>query len=159
LLRGSESLKGLETKLLLHARAAVVLPDNVLFEGGGGETIRRELLKRADTLKRSDPDDFVGCYFGKVAEASRRSSEGYDQRRDAAATLETLSSGLSRHNRIETERFKSFTYDDLMKRDKVNLDILWLKDEALEESANLPAPETIAADIAGDQRYYRVEDS
>ncbi|MGH9426900.1 MAG: hypothetical protein ACRD2L_11440 [Terriglobia bacterium] len=54
---------------------------------------------------------------------------------------------LSRHNRIETERFKSFTYDDLMKRDKVNLDIFWLKDEALEESANLPAPEIIAADL------------
>ena len=52
--------------------------------------------------------------------------------------------------RIETERFKSFTYDDLMKRDKVNLDIFWLKDEALEESANLPAPEIIAADIAAD---------
>jgi len=37
-----------------------------------------------------------------------------------------------------------------MKRDKVNLDIFWLKDEALEESANLPAPEIIAADIAAD---------
>ena len=56
----------------------------------------------------------------------------------------------SRHHRVETERFKSFTYDDLMKRDKVNLDIFWLKDEALEESANLPAPEIIAADIAAD---------
>ena len=56
----------------------------------------------------------------------------------------------SRHTRVETERFKSFTYDDLMKRDKVNLDIFWLKDEALEESANLPAPEIIAADIAAD---------
>jgi len=26
----------------------------------------------------------------------------------------------SRHNRVETERFKSFTYDELLKRDKVN---------------------------------------
>ena len=41
---------------------------------------------------------------------------------------------------METERFKSFTYDELTKRDKVNLDIFWLKDDALEESANLPAP-------------------
>ena len=40
----------------------------------------------------------------------------------------------------ETERFKSFTYDELTKRDKVNLDIFWLKDECLEESANLPDP-------------------
>jgi hypothetical protein len=56
----------------------------------------------------------------------------------------------SRHNRVETERFKSFTYEELTKRDKVNLDIFWLKDDALEESANLPAPEIIAADIAAD---------
>ncbi len=32
----------------MHGRAAVVVPDNVLFEGGAGETIRRELLKQAD---------------------------------------------------------------------------------------------------------------
>jgi type I restriction enzyme M protein len=178
-------LQHIFTILKQHGRAAVVLPDNVLFEGGAGETIRRELLKQADVhtllrlptgifyaqgvkanvlffdrkpaqekswtqklwiydlrtnmhftlkenpLKRSDLDDFVGCYFGKPSGAVS-AGEG------------------SRHNRIENERFKSFTYDDLMKRDKVNLDIFWLKDEALEESANLPAPEIIAADIAAD---------
>ncbi|HEY5895642.1 MAG TPA: hypothetical protein VIT91_20680 [Chthoniobacterales bacterium] len=32
----------------------------------------------------------------------------------------------------------------------MNLDIFWLKDEALEESGNLPAPEIIAADITAD---------
>src|SRR5215813_12129046 len=100
----------------------------------------------------SDLDDFVRCYFGqadaKVVERSRQTSEEADQRRDAAATLD--SSGLSRYNRVETERFKSFTYEELLKRDKVNLDIFWLKDEALEEGANLPAPEVIAADIAAD---------
>ncbi|MGO8927741.1 MAG: hypothetical protein ACLQU3_12725 [Limisphaerales bacterium] len=37
-----------------------------------------------------------------------------------------------------------------MKSDKVNLDIFWLKDEALEESANLPAPDIIAQEIADD---------
>ena len=42
------------------------------------------------------------------------------------------------------------TYADLQKRDKVNLDIFWLKDEALEESANLPAPDVIAQEIADD---------
>jgi hypothetical protein len=46
--------------------------------------------------------------------------------------------------------FKSFTYEELTKRDQVNLDIFWLKDESLEESANLPAPEIIAADITAD---------
>jgi type I restriction enzyme M protein len=54
------------------------------------------------------------------------------------------------NERKESERFKSFTYEELTKRDKVNLDIFWLKADALEESANLPAPEIIAADIAVD---------
>ena len=55
-----------------------------------------------------------------------------------------------RTSRKESERFKSFTYEELAKRDKVNLDIFWLKDESLEESANLPAPGVIAAEIAED---------
>ena len=188
------------TILKQHGRAAVVVPDNVLFEGGAGETIRRELLKQADvhtllrlptgifyaqgvkanvlffdrkpaqekpwtqklwiydlrtnlhftlkenTLKRSDLDDFVACYFGQ---SSSQSGSGVPplnpkaQSRDGSATL-------SRHNRVEAERFKSFTYEELLKRDKVNLDIFWLKDEALEESANLPAPGIIAQEITDD---------
>ncbi len=47
-------------------------------------------------------------------------------------------------------RFKSFAYEDLLKRDKINLDIFWLKDESLEDSANLPDPDVIAAEIAED---------
>jgi type I restriction enzyme M protein len=50
----------------------------------------------------------------------------------------------------ESERFKSFTYEDLLKRDKLNLDIFWLKDESLEDSANLPDPDVIAAEIVED---------
>ncbi len=52
------------------------------------------------------------------------------------------------HNRKKAERFKSFSYDDLMKRDKANLDIFWLRDESLEESENLPSPEVLAKEIA-----------
>ena len=55
-----------------------------------------------------------------------------------------------RHERVESERFKCFTYDELIKRDKVNLDIFWLKDESLEDSANLPPPDIIAAEIMED---------
>jgi hypothetical protein len=62
-------------------------------------------------LKRSDLDDFVACYNPN-----------------------------NRHERKESERFKSFTYEELLKRDKLNLDIFWLKDESLEDSANSPAP-------------------
>ena len=168
-------LQHIFTILKQHGRAAVVLPDNVLFEGGAGETIRRELLKQADvhtllrlptgifyaqgvkanvlfferkpaqekpwteklwiydlrtskhftlkenTLKRSDLDDFVACYSPK-----------------------------NRHNRQESDRFKCFSYDELLKRDKINLDIFWLKDESLEDSANLPPPADIADEIVKD---------
>ena len=53
----------------------------------------------------------------------------------------------NRHDRKETERFRSFGYEDLIKRDKVSLDIFWLKDESLEDSENLPAPEIIAGEV------------
>ena len=189
-------LQHIFTILKQHGRAAVVLPDNVLFEGGAGETIRRELLKQADvhtllrlptgifyaqgvkanvlffdrkpaqekpwteklwiydlrtnlhftlkenTLKRSDLDDFVACYFGNVGRAA------LPRRQDAEAEQQLRPT--SRHNRVESERFRCFSYDELLKRDKVNLDIFWLKDEALEESANLPAPEIIAQEITDD---------
>ena len=72
-------------------------------------------------LKRSDLDDFVACYNPK-----------------------------NRHERKESERFKSFNYDELTKRDKLNLDIFWLKDESLEDSANLPDSDIIAAEIVED---------
>ena len=53
----------------------------------------------------------------------------------------------NRHQREESERFKSFNYDELMKRDKVSLDIFWLRDESLEDMENLPNPDVLAQDI------------
>jgi hypothetical protein len=47
-------------------------------------------------------------------------------------------------------RWRSFDYDELMKRDKVNLDIFWLKDTSLEDSDDLPAPDVLAQEIADD---------
>jgi type I restriction enzyme M protein len=46
--------------------------------------------------------------------------------------------------------FDPFAYEALSKRDKLNLDIFWLRDESLEDSANLPAPDIIAAEIVED---------
>jgi type I restriction enzyme M protein len=69
---------------------------------------------------RGDLDDFVTCY-------------------DPA----------NRHERTETERFKAFSYDELVARDTASLDIFWLRDESLEDTGNLPAPELIAAEIVG----------
>lgn len=47
-------------------------------------------------------------------------------------------------------RWRAYTYDELAARDKVNLDIFWLRDESLEESANLPDPDILAAEIVED---------
>ncbi len=168
-------LQHIFTILKQHGRAAVVLPDNVLFEGGAGETIRREMLKQADvhTLLRLP----TGLFYAQGVKANvlffDRKPAGetpwtqalwiYDLRTNQHFTLKespltradlddfvTCYHPKNRHERKETERFKRFTYDELLKRDKANLDIFWLKDESLEASANLPAPAVIAQEIADD---------
>lgn len=55
-----------------------------------------------------------------------------------------------RHQRIESERFRRFTHEELAARDKVSLDIFWLRDEGLEDTDDLPAPGIIAAEIVED---------
>jgi type I restriction enzyme M protein len=52
-----------------------------------------------------------------------------------------------RSKRVESERFRKFDYDELMARDKANLDITWLRDDSLEDSNNLPTPGVLAAEI------------
>jgi type I restriction enzyme M protein len=49
-------------------------------------------------------------------------------------------------------RWRAYSYEELVQRDKHNLDILWLKDESLEASENLPSPDVIAAEIVEDLR-------
>jgi len=56
----------------------------------------------------------------------------------------------NRHARKETERFKCFTYEDITKRDKANLDIIWIKDESLDDLDKLPEPDVVANEIAED---------
>ena len=56
----------------------------------------------------------------------------------------------NRRERTESERFKPFGYEELMQRDKVSLDLIWLRDESLEDSENLPPPEVIAQEIVED---------
>lgn len=163
------------TILKQHGRAAVVLPDNVLFEGGAGETIRRELLKQADvhTLLRLPTGIFYAqgvkanvLFFDRKPAREKPWTEKlwiYDLRTNKHFTLKEnslqrpdLDDFVARYNpknrfeRKQSERFKCFTYDQLIKRDKINLDIFWLKDEALEESSKLPPPEVIASDITAD---------
>ncbi len=68
------------------------------------------------------------------------------QREDLAEFVQCYNTG-ARQDRKEVERFKCFTYDELIKRDKVSLDIFWLKDDSLEDAENLPAPDILATEI------------
>ena len=54
------------------------------------------------------------------------------------------------HQRQESERFRSFSYDELVKRDKVSLDLFWLRDESLEGADALASPDVLAASIVED---------
>jgi type I restriction enzyme M protein len=55
-----------------------------------------------------------------------------------------------RYDRSESERFKAFSYEELLQRDKVSLDLIWLRDESLEDSESLPPPDVLAEEIAED---------
>lgn len=81
-------------------------------------------------MTRADVDEFVECYMPG-----------------------------ERHKRTETwseetpeGRWRCYEYEELIDRDKTSLDISWLRDESLEDSASLPDPEVLAAEIAGDLR-------
>jgi type I restriction enzyme M protein len=164
-----------KTILETNGRAAVVVPDNVLFEGGAGETVRRRLLQECDvhTLLRLPTGVFYAqgvkanvLFFDKRPGREEPWTQElwiYDLRTNQHFTLkqnplthEALEDFIKaynpddRHARIESERFRRFTYDELMARDKASLDIFWLRDESLEDTDNLPPPAVIAAEIAED---------
>jgi type I restriction enzyme M protein len=166
-------LQHVKTLLKINGRAAIVVPDNVLFEGGAGETVRRKLLAEFDvhTLLRLPTGIFYAqgvkanvLFFDRKPASEKPWTEKlwiYDLRTNRHFTLkentlryEDLQDFIKCYNpqnrfkRKETERFKAFTYGELIKRDKVNLDILWLKDETLEDSENLPDPDLLARDIS-----------
>lgn len=165
-------LQHIKTLLDINGKAAVVLPDNVLFEGGAGETVRKRLLKQYDvhTLLRLPTGVFYAqgvkanvLFFDRKPASETPWTEKlwiYDLRTNMHFTLKTNPLKFSdmedfikcynpknRHNRKETERFRSFSYDELVNRDKASLDIFWLRDESLEDTENLPEPDVIAAEI------------
>jgi len=53
----------------------------------------------------------------------------------------------NRHERIATDRFKFFSYEALMARDKASLDIFWLKDDSLDNLDDLPSPDVLQQEI------------
>ena len=143
----------------------------MLFEGGAGETVRGRLLEQYDvhTLLRLP----TGIFYAQGVKANvlffdrkPASTTPWTERSGSTTSGPTSTSpcpqpldregpgGLprllhpgARHDRAETERFKAFEYDELIERDKTNLDIFWLKDDSLEDTENLPAPDVLAADI------------
>ena len=163
----------IKTILNINGRAGVVLPDNVLFEGGAGETLRKRLLKEFDvhTLVRLPTGIFYAggvkanvLFFDKRPASDTPWTEKlwvYDLRINQHFTMkqnplrrkhldefvECYKPGRPRGERVESERFMAFTYDELMARDKVNLDLVWLKDDSIEDVADLPAPEVLAREI------------
>ena len=54
------------------------------------------------------------------------------------------------NDQAQDGRWRVFDYEELLKRDKVNLDIFWLRDKSLEESDDLPEPDVLAQEIADD---------
>lgn len=163
-------MQHIKTLLATNGRAAVVLPDNVLFEGGAGETIRRRLLQECDlhTLLRLP----TGLFYAQGVKANvlffdkKPASETawtkklwiYDLRTNEHFTLKT--NPLQRSNRNQREatwsaeqpegRWRAYSFDDIVARDKASLDIFWLKDDSLADSDNLPAPSVIAQEIVED---------
>ena len=170
-------LQHVRSLLKIHGRAAIVVPDNVLFEGGAGETVRRNLFRECDahTLLRLP----TGIFYAQGVKANvlffdrKPASEIpwtrdlwiYDLRTNQRFTLKKnpltrshLDDFVACYNaeghgqREETERFRRFSYDELIKRDKVSLDIFWLRDESMEDTASLPPPDEIADEIVEDLR-------
>jgi len=166
-------LQHVKTLLKINGKAAVVVPDNVLFEGGAGETVRRKLLHECDvhTLLRLPTGIFYAqgvkanvLFFNRKPASEKPWTDKlwiYDLRTNKHFTLKTSTLKLedlqefiasfnpqNRHERKETERFRVFKYDELVQRDKASLDIFWLKDDSLEDSANLPDPDVLAEEIA-----------
>jgi type I restriction enzyme M protein len=165
----------IKSMLKTTGKAAVVVPDNVLFEGGAGETVRKKLLETTDlhTILRLP----TGIFYANGVKANvlfwdaKPSSKDpwtkevwvYDYRTNIHHTLkknplklEDLKEFIecynptNRHKRKETGsegRWRKFTYDEIIARDKTSLDITWLKDQSLADLDNLPDPDELALEI------------
>ena len=169
-------LQHIRTMLKVTGEAAVVLPDNVLFEGGAGEEVRKQLMKTTDlhTILRLPTGLFyangvkanVLFFDNKAASKEVQTKEVwiYDYRTNIHHTLKKkqmvtedltefvqLYNPGNRHKRKETwseanpeGRWRKFSYEEILARDKTNLDIFWLKDQSLTDLDNLPDPDILA---------------
>ena len=169
----------INTMLKIDGQAAVVLPDNVLFEGGAGETVRKKLLVGTNlhTILRLPTGIFyrpgvkANVIFFDKKEASKdpwtKAVWIYDFRTNIHFTpkknplkFEDMADFIkcyspeSIHKRRQTwsenkpeGRWRKFTYDEIIARDKTSLDIFWLKDDSLADLDNLHDPDVLANEI------------
>ncbi len=177
-------LQHIKTMLKVTGQAAVVLPDNVLFEGGAGEEVRKQLMKTTDlhTILRLPTGIFYAhgvkaniLFFDNrpaSKEAQTKEIWFYDYRTNVHHTLKKkpmtsadleefvkLYNPENRYKRTETwsevstgstspdGRWRKFTYEEILARDKTNLDIFWLRDKSLTDLDNLPDPDVLASEI------------
>jgi type I restriction enzyme M protein len=163
--------------LAINGRAAVVLPDNVLFEGGAGETVRRRLLAEYDvhTLLRLPTGIFYAggvkanvLFFDKKPARpgqpwtdrlwvyDLRTNQHFTQKQNPLRRhhlqdfVDCYRPDAARSTRVEAGRWKAYGYDELVARDKANLDLVWLRDASLEDADTLPTPEVLAREIIDD---------
>lgn len=169
----------INTIMKATGKAAVVVPDNVLFEGGAGETVRQKLLQTTDlhTIFRLPTGIFYKpgvkanvIFFDKKPASPDRQTKDiwiYDFRTNIHFTLKqhpmsdadlqdfiACYNPENRHERKETwseenpdGRWRKFSVDEILKRDKTSLDIFWIKDKSLADLDNLPNPDVLADDI------------
>lgn len=162
----------IKTIMAINGKAAVVLPDNVLFESGSGETVRKRLLDEFNlhTILRLPTGIFYAgsvkanvLFFDKYPASENpwtRNVWFYDLRTNVHFTqkakmmqlnhLEDFIENYKVDNfeaRRATDRFKCFSYEEIIARPLTNLDIFWLKDDSLEDLFSLDAPDVIARDI------------
>lgn len=153
-------------------RAAVVLPDNVLFEGNVGAKIRADLMDKCDlhTVLRLPTGIFYAqgvktnvLFFtrGKTDEGNTKNVWVYDMRtnmpsfgkrtpltRNHFSEFESCYRCAERVDQGEEGRFRVFSREQIAERGE-NLDISWLRDEDAENAEDLPEPDEIAAEILG----------
>ena len=146
--------------LKVGGRAAVVLPDNVLFEGGAGETVRKKLLAdyNLHTILRLPTGIFYAqgvranvLFFSRGGKTSE--TWVYDYRTGVKHTLannklerrhlDDFVACYTQKKRTETERWHRFAVEELVKRDKTNLDIKWLKEQS-DDDADVSLKELLA---------------
>jgi type I restriction enzyme M protein len=150
------------------ARAAVVLPDNVLFADGDGERIRRDLMEKCNlhTILRLPTGIFYAqgvktnvLFFtrGREDKGNTREIWFYDLRSDMPSFgktnplkesyfdefIECYKDGdlFSRTETYSAEnpngRWRKFTYEEILARDKTSLDITWMKSDSGTEGYTL----------------------